>query len=60
MWTRHENNDDVQLYPGNRIAVGGDFSIERFIAYLTNIFLPYSKTSGNQCEQSSIYILSWH
>ena len=41
------------VYPGNRISVGGDFSIDRFISYFANIFFPYSKSVANPCEQSS-------
>lgn len=41
------------VYPGNRISVGGDFSIDRFISYFVNIFYPYSKSVGNPCEPSS-------
>ena len=40
------------VYPGNRISVGGDFSIDRFISYFANIFFPYSKSVANPCEQS--------
>lgn len=41
------------VYPGNRISIGGDFSIDRFISYFANIFFPYSKSVSNPCEQSS-------
>ena len=40
-------------YPGNRIAVGGEFTIDRFISYFANIFFPYSKGIANPCEPSS-------
>lgn len=46
------------VYPGNRISVGGDFSLDRFISYFANMFYPYSKSVGNACEPSS-YIYSF-
>lgn len=41
------------VYPGNRISVGGDFTIDQFISYFANIFFPYSKSIANPCESSS-------
>lgn len=41
------------VYPGNRISVGGDMTIDRFISYFANIFFPYSRSIANPCEQSS-------
>lgn len=41
------------VYPGNRVSVGGDFKIDRFISYFANIFFPYSKSIANPCEESS-------
>lgn len=45
------------VYPGNRIEVGGDFTINSFIIYLGNIFFPYTKGISNPCERST-YIYS--
>ena len=33
------------VYPGNRIVVGGEYSIDRFISYFANIFFPYTKSN---------------
>lgn len=41
------------VYPGNRIVVGGEYSIDRFISYFANIFFPYTKAIENTCESSS-------
>lgn len=41
------------VYPGNRIAVGGELNIERFISYFANVFFPYSNNIANPCEPSS-------
>ncbi len=54
--------EDIQtmmgtVYPGSRFEVGGDFTINQFVAGFTNIFLPYSKSIANPCEIST-YIYS--
>ena len=41
------------VYPGSRFEMGGDFTINQFIAGFTNIFLPYSKSIANPCEIST-------
>lgn len=46
------------VYPGKRISVGGDFSLDRFVAYFANIFFPYGKNIQNPCEPSG-YIYSF-
>ena len=41
------------VYPGGRFETGGDCKIDQFIAYFTNIFLPYTNEIANPCEISS-------
>lgn len=41
------------VYPGSRFDTGGNYTINQFIGYFTNIFLPYTNQIANQCEISS-------
>lgn len=41
------------VYPGSRFVVGGNYNINLFISYFTNIFLPYTHQSVNQSELST-------
>ena len=50
--------DDIKLlmgtvYPGKRVRAGGDYTIDQFISYLTNLFFPYTNAIGNTSEPSS-------
>lgn len=50
--------NDIQImmqtvYPGSRFETGGNFTTGGFIAYLANLFFPYSNQYGNTCEPSS-------
>lgn len=41
------------VYPGKRIITGGNYTIDKFISYLANIFFPYTNSIANTCESSS-------